>query len=257
MNGRFSRQPGTRGVFTHPCLGGPGNWTPVVTWTFQQFGEASSSPLSDLATGVGWLQARGVLPNASIHIRDVLSTDAGNYSCRDSNSPVRQQTRMSLSLCVLTVTSNGSSEGASPGLNCSLWCDEDWEPAKPPLAYGNFTGPGAVVVETDTVTFYVSDSPDKRKRTVACRMKERVGGGVIVKLENATLVPENDTFQEDTQPSPHTLSLFMVLPCFDVMCPHAQRRSGEFDRRPCGSARERKLLKRPHHVWRVGNNENS
>ncbi|KAI1894894.1 hypothetical protein AGOR_G00120460 [Albula goreensis] len=246
----FSRQPGTRlvmlkdthsaitkrlyategEVFTHPCVGGLGNWTPVVTWTFQQFGEASSSPLSDLATGVGRLRERGVLPNASIHIRDVLSTDAGNYSCRDSNSPARQQIRMSLSLCVLTVTSNGSSEQASPGLNCSLWCDEDWEPAKPPPAYGNFTGPGAVVVETDTVTFFVSDSPDKRKRTVACRMKERVGGGVMVKLENATLAPENDTFQEDTQPSPHTLPLFMVLPvstsvlvltlCFILLCRH-------------------------------------
>ncbi|KAJ8340860.1 hypothetical protein SKAU_G00331510 [Synaphobranchus kaupii] len=164
------------GDFAHPCPVGAEH---SVSWTFQRSRE-ESSPLPVIERP----HQRGVGQHeASILVRDVQRSDAGNYSCWSERASGQKQRLLSLSLCVLTASPVGSSGSRGSLLNCSVHCDVGLEPVGLPHAPGKSTRADAVVVETAAVTFNVSDSPEKHERTVVCHASEKGESGV----ENSTL----------------------------------------------------------------------
>ncbi|KAG7469102.1 hypothetical protein MATL_G00125330 [Megalops atlanticus] len=215
------------GVFTHACTGiseGQRSRVAAATWTYQAFGEVTpTTPGDHSAPGTGRTQGRLVLlPNASILLQDILRTDAGNYSCWRETSYGQRQRLLSISLCVLTATADGSSDKPGSPLSCSLLCDRDGEGAGLPWTHSDSNKTAPVMVENDTVTFSVFDIPSEHGRTLACNASVR-GEGVI----NGTLNSDPNSGQNQAETSRLTLAVFgslaagicvLALLCFTFLC---------------------------------------
>ncbi|XP_066572444.1 carcinoembryonic antigen-related cell adhesion molecule 8 isoform X2 [Amia ocellicauda] len=118
--------------FIQPCGGDVLTAVTSIKWFFQAMGEGIPTLLNFTSFANG-TERMSLLPNASLLIRDVLGTDAGNYSCwRESSSDPDRQRLLSLTVCVLTVTADQVSpvsRGLQTVLNCSLLCGSTGDPA--------------------------------------------------------------------------------------------------------------------------------
>ncbi|XP_069051655.1 mediator of RNA polymerase II transcription subunit 18 isoform X2 [Lepisosteus oculatus] len=144
-----------------PCSGVPktGGRTSPVQWSFQGIGDQNPLFLNSYSPSGGTdlnPERLTLLPNASVLIRDILRTHAGDYTCWIDDQNGHRKRLVTLTVCVLTVTADKASAAHSSRavLNCTLLCESSEGRNETVLlwTHGNGTDLGPSVVNTITTT---------------------------------------------------------------------------------------------------------